>query len=83
MRTTENTQGDFGCGCCWREVVSTAGLACTFRVVGVVEDYNGTFERFEDIQEFKESSSCLGLFGDPGPRVGVVGKVEFGLEVCM
>ena len=35
-------------------------------------------------QEYKESSSCLGLFGNPGPRVGeVVGKVEFGLEVCM
>ena len=36
-----------GCGCCWREVVSIAHLACTFRVVWVVEDYNVTFERFE------------------------------------
>ena len=44
MYTTENTQGDFGCGCCWREVVSITRLACMLRVVGVVEDYDGTFE---------------------------------------
>jgi hypothetical protein len=30
-------------------------------------------------QEYKEPSSCLGPFGDPGPRVG---EVEGGLEVC-
>ena len=40
-------RGDFGCGCCWREAVSIARLACTFRVVGVVGGYNCTFERFE------------------------------------
>ena len=47
MHTTESTQGDLGCGCCWREAVSIARLACTFRVIGVVEDYNGTLERLE------------------------------------
>ena len=49
-----------------------------FRVVGVVEDYDGTFERFEGIQEYKEPSSSLGLFGDYGLSVG---EVEGGLVV--
>ena len=40
-------QGDSGCGCCSGELVSIAGLVCIFRVVGVVQDYNGTFENFE------------------------------------
>ena len=40
--------GDFRCGCCWREVVSTPRLACTPRVAGVVEDYDGTCERFKE-----------------------------------
>ena len=47
MCTMENTQGDFGCGCCWREVVLIARLTSTFRVVWVVEDHDGTLERFE------------------------------------
>ena len=40
MCTMENTQGDFGCGCCWREVVLIARPR-------YVEDHDGTLERFE------------------------------------
>ena len=47
MHAMEGTQGDFGCGCCWREAVPIAPLACTFCIVVVVEDYDGAFERFE------------------------------------
>ena len=37
-----------------------------FRAIGVVEDYDGAFERFEGN---KELSRYLGPFGDPRPSM--------------
>ena len=42
--TPEDAQCHLGCGGCRREEISIGRLACTFRVVGVVKDDDGTFE---------------------------------------
>jgi len=44
MGTAEDVQGNFGCGCGRREVVSIVRPARTFRVVGVVGDYDGALD---------------------------------------
>jgi len=40
----QDTQGDFMCECGWQEVVLIIQPACTFHVIGVVEDYGGTLD---------------------------------------
>ena len=47
-----------------REWCRSPAWGARFLVVRAVEGYEGTLERFEGTQEYKEPSSCLGPFGD-------------------
>ena len=68
MVPAEYAQGDFGCGCGGREVVSITRLARAFRVVGVV---GITIARWRDLRgtrEYKDPSRHLSPLQEPGPR---------------